>query len=127
MVNQNLCPKCGAVMDLSNIFATGKAKCSCGYEGIPINESEYLDPTKKTESTYPEPEVSDSEYAKKALKKSERPKEEKDPLNIKDLIGKLAVIFVGVLAMSLSIPELYSVIPVSALGILIFGAGYKIL
>ena len=107
MVNANLCPKCGLTIDLSNLFSSGKAKCSCGYEGLPLT---------------------DSVYAKKTLeKKSERSPKSKDPLNMKDLIGKFAIIFMGILAMSVSMPEMYSVIPVSLLGVLIFGAGYKLI
>lgn len=107
MVSQNLCPKCGSRMDLSNIFSSGKAKCQCGYEGMPLT---------------------DSEYAKKMLKQaSERTGESRDPLNIKGLAGKLAIIFVGILAMSVSMPEMHSVIPVSVLGLLIFAAGYKLI
>ena len=107
MVNQNLCPQCGQAMDLSNLFSSGKAKCSCGYEGLPLTGSVYV---------------------KKTLeKKSERVPQNKDPLNMKDLVGKLAIIFIGILAMSVSMPEMYSVIPVSILGILIFGAGYKLI
>lgn len=109
MVGKTVCPNCGQQMDVSNIFISGKADCPhCGYSGLPLGESEHF---------------------KKIREKSEEiaSLEAHDPLDIRSLVGKLAIIMAGVLVMSVFMPEMRTFLPVSVLGMLLFAASYKFL
>ena len=110
MVEQTICPNCGQQMDVSNLFISGKAACpNCGYKGTPLGNLEYM------------------KKAKKRIQDSKPETENPDPLDIRSLAGKLVIVWAGVLVMSLAMPEMRTFLPISVLGILLFGASYKFL
>lgn len=98
-------------MDVSNIYRSGSAQCAhCGYSGLPIKQSEYMQKLGKQDSKL----------------KTER-KPPTDPLDIRTLMGKLAIVWAGVLIMSVLMPEMKTIVPVSVLGLLLFVLSYKFL
>jgi hypothetical protein len=110
MVEQTLCPNCGQQMDVSYIYRSGSAQCAhCGYSGLPIKQSEYM-----------------QKLGKKDSKKTKR-RPSADPLDIRTLMGKLAIVWAGVLVMSMLMPEMKTFVPVSILGLLLFVLSYKFL
>ncbi len=119
MVEQKFCPKCGAEMDLSNLFISGRADCPrCGYQGLPVAQ-----------------QVMQRPAVKAAIKREQEPKLPKespeggasrktDILDIRDLSGKLAAVSGGLMLISLFSAPLRGFVPVAGLGLVMFGAAY---
>jgi hypothetical protein len=107
MVQKNICPNCGGEMEMGNLFISGHAECKkCGYKGLPLTESD---------------------YTKKLRKKAEVEKPEEDLLDLHSLSGKLAIVFAGILVMSLLMPVMRPIAPVAFLGLVLFALSYKFL
>lgn len=107
MVQKNICPNCGSQMEMGNIFISGHAECSkCGYKGLPLAESDYV---------------------KKMRKSADTGKPSADMLDMHAISGKLAVVFAGILVMSLLMPILRPIAPVAILGLVLFILSYKFL
>jgi hypothetical protein len=107
MVQKNICPNCGSEMEVGNLFVSGHADCkTCGYKGLPLAESDYV---------------------KKMRKQAEVDKPESDILDMHNLSGKLAIVFAGILVMSLLMPVLRPLAPVAFLGLILFALSYKFL
>jgi len=99
MVDQKLCPKCGAGMDLGEIYVRGKATCQiCGFQGLPVAETKML-VKKKAEDEIPE----DHSF-----------------IGTDGLLGKFATISAGTLVIAVSQGSTPLVV-VSLAGILLFG------
>jgi DNA-directed RNA polymerase subunit RPC12/RpoP len=112
MVEQRLCPKCGAEMDLSNVFISGKADCPrCGYQGLPTDRPQFAQKAK---------EIPTKEVPQEAIE----PTESIDVLDMRNLSGKLAIVSGGVLVISIISPVFRGYAPVAALGMLVFGGAY---
>jgi hypothetical protein len=107
MVQKNICPNCGESMDVGNLFITGHGECkNCGYKGLPLASSSYV---------------------QKMRKETKEVKKEEDPLDLHNLSGKLTILFIGIFVMSLLMPVIRPLIPVSILGIILFAISYKLL
>jgi DNA-directed RNA polymerase subunit RPC12/RpoP len=112
MVDQKFCPKCGAEMDLSNVFISGKADCPrCGYQGMPTDRPQFAQKAKELPK-------------KEAPKEAVAPAENTDVLDTRGLSGKLAIVFVGLLVIALVSPVFRVYAPVAVLGIIVFGGAY---
>ena len=112
MVEQSICPNCGSEMDLSNLFISGKATCpKCGFKGNPVKSSAYVAKLKKAEA----PVIAEKE------------EEPADPLDLRSLIGKIAIIFAIIFVVCLGTPQMRSLAPASFLGVLIFAIAYRIM
>jgi DNA-directed RNA polymerase subunit RPC12/RpoP len=113
MVEQKFCPKCGAEMDLSNVFISGKADCPrCGYQGMPTDRPQFAKKAKEL----PKKEI--------PTDAAPPPAETADVLDMRDLSGKMGVVFAAVLLMSVVSPVFRGYAPVAALGILVFGGAW---
>ncbi len=113
MVDQKFCPKCGAEMDLSNVFISGKADCPrCGYQGMPTDKPQFTQKAKEL----PKKEMPEEAVAPEP--------ESTDVLDIRGLSGKLAIVFVGLLMIAVVSPVFRVYAPVAVLGMLVFGGAY---
>jgi len=102
MVDQKSCLKCGAAMDLGDLYLKGKAKCpACGFVGLPVAESKMLWDVKKKN-------------------KEEEIPADHSSLGTDGLLGKFATISAGMLVIAVSQGS-QSLVVVSLAGILLFG------
>ncbi len=112
MVEQSTCPNCGSEMDLSNLFISGKAMCpKCGFKGNPIKASDYTAKQKKPE----------------AMAKVERVVAASDPLDLRNLIGKMAIVMIGLFIISILMPNMRALAPASLLGVVAFAIAYRMM